>query len=67
VKTAIIVSMFAVLAGCATTMSQNDISRAEGFCQNNGGISTIDNVYKNTVKVVCKNTAQFRYTSATRN
>jgi len=55
------------LAGCATTMSQNDITRAEGYCQNNGGISTIDNVYKNTVKVVCKNTAQFRYTSATRN
>ena len=60
VVTAIMLPLMA-LSGCATT--QGDISRANAYCAENGGVTQISPKYNGTVRVTCGNTAAFKFTS----
>ena len=57
-----------LLTGCTTLVSQNDIQRATGYCQNNGGIAAIDNrPWNKTIDVTCANSATFLFKTTTGN
>ena len=58
----ILVALIAVLgSGCATT--QTDISRANAYCAQNGGVTQLKAKYSNAVHVTCGNTATFKFSS----